>query len=135
MARGKDDFKYKVSEECDEVFDEQGSMVLALRKISWGDSEPKLDLRKWFIGINGEVPSKGFTFLTEEGPHNLTKVLLKQGFGDTREVLETIKDRPDFENALEKAMGFKELTEDNIKTDSNNEDDDTEYYDPKEFLI
>ena len=121
-------FEYKVNPDFDFTFDEKGNTFLALRKLSWGGGKPeKLELRKWYNSADGtETPNKGFTFLTEEGPHELTKVLVEQGFGYTDDILNGLKDREDFKSSLSKVLSGEELDELGIdKVDPNEE-----YYDP-----
>jgi hypothetical protein len=123
-------FDYHVNEEVDEVIDEKGNTVIMFRKLAWGAGEEKLELRKWYVDINKETPSKGVTFLTEDGPHNLVNILVKKGFGDTEKVLEELKSREDFEEALSNVIGKKKVKD--IKNqDAANE---ASYYDPKEML-
>ena len=120
-------FEYHVEE--DHVFDEKGSTFLAMRKIAWGVAQneevdpEKLhwELRKWRMIDGEEMANKGFGFLTEEGPHELTKTLLEQGFGHTKDVLNAIKDRDDFREAVE-----------NMSVDS---DTSGEYFDPRSMLL
>lgn len=127
-----DSFSYKVDEDFDNIFDEKGNTFLALRKVYWGNStEPKLDLRKWYTTAKGETVGKGFSFLTEDGPNELARVLLVNNFGETEQVIESIKDRPDFKSSLVKVLG------DDVKDiDIELDDDEVEtYYDPKEVLL
>lgn len=120
-------FEYEIEEGFDHVFDEKGNTFLALRKVQWGGKgDFKLDLRKWYINSNGEeTVGKGVSFLTEEGPHELAKVLVDNGFGHTGEILQGIYHREDFEQCLENLRNGVDIMGDN------NED----YYDPKEFLL
>ena len=74
----------------------------------WGDrpESASLEIRKWYnTADGGERASKGCTFLTEDGPNNLTHTLLGMGFGNTQRVLENIKDRPDFRQSLNTVLG------------------------------
>lgn len=121
-------FEYKVNPDFDFTFDEKGNTFLALRKLSWGEGKPeKIELRKWYNSADGtETPNKGFTFLTEEGPHELTKVLVEQGFGYTDDIINGIKDRDDFKSSLSKILSGEELDELGIEK----VDPDEEYYDP-----
>lgn len=130
-------FDYEIIDDFDKVFDEKGNSFLALRKIDWGGrGTPKLELRKWFNNAQGEETiGKGFSFLTEEGPHELTKVLLENGFGHTDEVIESIKDRDDFMSSLSNVLSNEELNtvigEEKMKDISNIDS----YYDPSEALF
>ena len=93
----------------DIVFDEQGSGFLSIRKVQWVEEgvEPdpekaKLEMRKYIIGKDGEeIIGKGVPFLTERGPHNLAEELIKNGYGDTKEVLSLISQRDDFKETVE----------------------------------
>lgn len=124
------DIKYKV---CgyDRTIDEKGNSIVALRKMQWGigpeDQEDpdkvKLELRKWYISPEGETPGKGVTFLTEEGPHELTNALVDSGYGHTKDILAGLMKREDFVDSCK-----------NI-TDPNSEDFSTEeYYDARTAL-
>jgi hypothetical protein len=123
------DINYTVDPSFDFIFDEKANTMLALRKVQWGEGTPKLDLRKWYTGKEGqEVVGKGFTFLTEEGPHELTNILTKNGFGDTRTILDNIKNRDDFSKSLNIIMG----KDSEFYTESEEEE---EFYDPKNMLL
>lgn len=91
------EFKYKIEPDFDYTIDEKNNTFIALRKITWGDSDtPKLDLRKYYAREDGETMSKGVSFLTDEGPNELTRVLLDTGYGNSREIANSILDnRPD----------------------------------------
>lgn len=92
----------------DAIFDEKGSMFLSMRKVQWvkegnepDPSKAKLELRKWIVGPDGvEKANKGMTFLTEEGPHELTKTLVHHGYGKTKEILLELKGREDFQESV-----------------------------------
>lgn len=65
------------------VFDNRDNSYLAMRTVSWNKQQPKLEIRRWYMdGEDNETPSKGITFFTKEGPHQLTHLLLKLGYGD-----------------------------------------------------
>lgn len=123
------DKKFDYHVVSDRVFDEKGSTFLAMRRIAWGvpqNEEPdpdkvKLELRKWNIRDGKEMANKGFSFLTEEGPHELTNALLEEGFGHTKDVLNIIKTRDDFREAVE-----------NMSVDG---DASGEYFDPRSMLL
>lgn len=122
-----ENFKYTVGD-IDEVIDERGNSVALLRKLAWGDNKEKLELRKWIVDVEKEVPNKGFTFLTPEGPHKLVNVMVGLGFGHTEDVLNKLKTRDDFKKSLVKVIGKQA-----IKTAENTEAA-AEYYDPKTML-
>lgn len=122
--------KFKVFEGIDDIFDERGSEFIALRRVAWytlGKEEPtidkaKLEIRKWRANENGEdMPQKGVTFLTENGPHDLTKLLVQKGYGDTKELLKELKVRDDFKESVE------HMYDDNSDSD--------EYFDARSDLL
>lgn len=124
-------FKYSIIEDIDYTFEEKGNQFGAVRKIQWGDSDKSyLEIRKWRNAPDGsEQAAKGYTFMTEEGPSELTKTLLNLGFGNTREVIDILNNRDDFRKSLNSVLGKEdELFDAEIGT---LEDD---YYDPKELL-
>ena len=113
---GKDfGISYKVLDEdpYENVFDENDSSILAMRTVKWGNGEPRLELRKWRIDPSGgkDIPNKGFSFLSENGPHNLVHTLIKNGYGDKKENTNLISKRSDFnwsilEEPKEENKGF-----------------------------
>ena len=123
-------FEYEIHDDFDKIVDEKGNSFIALRKLTWGGKgEPKLDLRKWYINSNGEeTVGKGVSFLTEDGPHELAKVLVDNGYGHTNEILSGIYHREDFEECLENLRNGIDIINNSIG-------DDEDYYDPKEFLL
>ena len=73
------EFSYELDNDFDFTVDEKANSFIALRKIKWGNSsEFRLDLRKWFNTATGETMSKGVSFMTEDGPHELVKVMVVQ---------------------------------------------------------
>ena len=115
--------------DLDVTFDELGSRFLALRKIQWvkkgeepDESKAKIELRKWMVDKDGsERANKGFSFLTEEGPHELARVLVHEGFGRTKDILKEIRERDDFVESV------KTLNEDEESTDG-------EYFDIRSLI-
>lgn len=106
----KDNIGYKLYGDLDMIFDEKGSTFLAMRKVAWfnkdkggepSEEKAKLDMRKWTANDNGnDIPLKGFSFLTEEGPHSLTEALVDNGYGKTPKLLTSLKKREDFEESV-----------------------------------
>lgn len=130
MAFGKGDFSYEIVDNFDKVFDEKGNSMLSLRKIKWGESDSvKLDLRKWYNTANGETVGKGFSFLTEEGPHELAKVLVENGYGYTKDIVNAIKTRKDFKQVMESVASDIDISGLEVEEDS------ADYYDPKDILL
>lgn len=124
-------FKYSIIDNIDYVFEELGNQFGAIRKIQWGDNDKQFyEVRRWFNSPDGvEKAAKGYTFLTEEGPDELTKGLLELGFGNTREVLNILNNRPDFRKSLNSVLGNEDALFDQ---DAGTLEDD--YFDPKSFL-
>lgn len=121
-----------------EVFDEnnKSNAFLALREIRWNEnSSYKLDIRKWFTSSTGdEIPGKGVSFMTEEGPHTLTEALLAHNYGRTQQVIESIKNREDFLPCVKDALDRLGSDLSCRITVEKVEDEDTVFYDPKEIL-
>lgn len=106
-------------EDLDAVFDEKGSTFISMRKTQWvkDGAEPdvnkaKLELRKWRVTDEGEKADKGFSFLTEQGPHELAKVLVSHGFGSTKDILLELKKRDDFKDAVDHMYDDEETSSD-----------------------
>ena len=95
--------------DLDVTVDEKGSTFIALRKIQWvkegeepDESRAKIELRKWRVQPDGsERADKGFSFLTPEGPHELARVLVHEGYGDTKDILKELRSRNDFKESVE----------------------------------
>lgn len=105
-----DDLQYEFEKDgINEIIDEASgtNAYIALRNVRWNPSTKyKLDLRKYFVRSDGtEVPSKGISFITDQGPDNLVKAMVDCGYGDTREIIDSIKNRPDFVDALVYSVG------------------------------
>lgn len=136
MARNME-FNLEIDHSVDEVFDEGvGSSFLALRRIRWNENSPyRLDIRKWFTNADGsEVAGKGVSFMTEQGPHELVKALLKHNYGETREVLDSIKDRDDFLYNVKDVLDEMGKNSDLIAVRPASEDSETSFFDPKELM-
>lgn len=125
------EFKYSIVENIDYTFEEKGNQFGAVRKVQWGDSDKNyLEVRKWRNSPDGsEQAAKGYTFMTEEGPSELAKVLLTLGYGNTREVIDIVKEREDFRKSLNSSLGPNDEMYD--ESAGTLEDD---YYDPKSLL-
>lgn len=99
------EFKYEVDPSFDYLIEEKGNQALFFRRVSWGGREAKPEIRKWFVDGTSETPGKGFSFMTEEGPHELIKTMTSLGYGKTDEILENISKREDFPVAVKKVLG------------------------------
>lgn len=112
------------------VIEEYGNTMIALRMVRWqSDKEFKLDLRKYRFDEEGEKYSKGISFSTEDGPSELAKVLLEEGYGDDKEVAESLyKTRPAIcNNIMDLMNGVKLEVPNNSGLDI--------LYDPRETLF
>lgn len=105
-----------------EVIDENGNMVLMLRKVAWNGKEARLELRKWIIDTNDEKPMRGVSFMTEQGPHNAAEALVELGYGRTNHLINVLKEREDFEESLISAIGKKKVEKAKSSTYVENED-------------
>ena len=125
-------FEYNSDPNFDYTIDEKGNTFIALRKIDWGNKgDYKLDLRKYYASDSGETMSKGVSFLTEDGPHELTKVLLETGYGDPEEITNTIVyKRPDILKKMCKVISSDPSLSDKDFID----DEDDNFYDPEELM-
>ena len=125
-------FEYSVDSNFDYTIDEKGNTFIALRKIDWNNSgNYKLDLRKYYASEEGEKMAKGVSFLTEDGPDELTKVLLETGYGNDEEIANAIiQNRPYIVATIKKEI------ENNPKWDKivAFEKEDEDFYDPEELM-
>ena len=90
------EFSYEVDPNFDYVLEERANTFIALRKIKWGSqTESKLDIRKYRATEEGEMIMKGCS-ITDEGAHELTKILVEQGYGLDKEIYDAIiNNRPE----------------------------------------
>ena len=123
----------------DRVIEERGNQFLALRMVRWKeDKDFKLDLRKYRLTEDDEIPLKGISFSTEEGPHELTVALVEEGFGNAKELYNAIiEKRPEVESYfINNYLNREDLKglQEHLEAYPVNEDNDEDYYDPKELL-
>jgi hypothetical protein len=123
---------YHVFEDYNIPFDEKGSTVGTVRKIQWvkegaepDESKAKVEIRKMYIGKDGvETTGKGYSFSTPEGPSELVQGLIDAGFGDTREILRSVRKRDDFLKAAEE-----------INVDYDDSEEDGEMFDMRQLML
>ena len=118
----------------DYTLQEKGNTYVALRKVQWYDQEEiKLDIRKYTTNTDGTEQIKSGVCLNDDGAHELTKVLVENGYGETQDILDGIKDRIDFKSSLKKSLSTstKEELDDefNLGLTEEDEEDEDEYYD------
>lgn len=118
----KDNFNYVVEEGFDHIIAEGGNSSINVRRISWNDHPYKLDIRRYSYKDGKESMLKGIS-LSDEAAGNLAVVLIENGYGDTKNLLDAISKRSDFKEVLKTQI-------DNF--DGNDEEE--EYYDPNELL-
>mgnify|MGYP000096964199 CR=1 FL=1 len=133
------EFNMQIIDGFDHIIEEKGNSFIALRKIKWSDnSDVKLDIRKYMIDSDGnEVIGKGVGFMTEEGPHELVRIMAENGYGRTKDILQAIRDRDDFMPTLIKVLNndeFNELSE-NTELDLSEYEDEESFYDPRELVV
>lgn len=123
------EFTYEIDENYDYVLNEVGNVFIALRKISWNGREPKLDLRKYYNTKDGsERMDKGVS-MSKECADELTRVLAFTGYGNTRDIIDGIKDRDDFNTALSQSL----KNEPKVLEELGIQDTDN-FYDPREVF-
>lgn len=119
MAFSKNgEFKYSFRG-INRVVEEKGNQFIRFAQIAWAgedeDVEPnkiKYDLRRYFTDADGvEKMGKGVTFLSDNGPTELAHILVEEGFGNTSKILESIKGRDDFPNAVREVYGEGSIEE------------------------
>ena len=121
------EFKYSIRG-INRIIEERGNQLIRFSQIAWvgpeedvDESKIKYDLRRFVTEQDGtERMLKGVSFLSNNGPHELANVLVEENFGDTTKILESIKTRSDFADAVHTVYG------DRIP--------DTEYIDLREIL-
>lgn len=124
------DSNYHVFKDYDITFDEKASTCGSIRKVQWvrsgkepDEEKAKIEIRHIKVDESGETPLKGYAFSTPEGPHELTIGLIDAGFGDTKEILRSVRKREDF---LEAATHINEDPE---------ESSDGESFDMRDLLL
>ena len=108
------DFAYSIRG-INRVIDEKNNQFIRLAEIAWAPADEevppekiKLDIRKYTTDSDGnERMLKGCSFLTEDGPHELTHALVEEGYGKTEKILSAIKNRSDFPDAVKTCYGDK----------------------------
>lgn len=120
----------KVFKDYNITFDEKGSTWGTVRKVQWlkegkepDESKAKIEIRKFTQTAEGERMMKGYTFSTEEGPGELIIGLMEAGFGNTKEILRSVRKREDF---LEAAKSINEDSDDG---------DSGEMFDMRDLLL
>ena len=137
MAFNKDYEKltYDIDPSINEVVDkDDNNNSIVLRKAKWGNGNYKIEVRRCYIDSSSgkEKVGKGCVFITDNGPNNLTNALIKHGFGDTKDIVSSIKEREDFNISMRMALTDDEL--DDIKNTNINIPEEN-LYDPRDILL
>ena len=112
--RNNAEFKYSIRG-INRIIDEKNNQFIRLAEIAWAGADEEVDpskiklhIRKYTTDADGnERMLKGCSFLTEDGPHELTHALVEEGFGNTEKILTAIKQRSDFPDAVKSCYGEK----------------------------
>ena len=110
----KKEFVYDIDDSFDYIIDEGGNTSINVRKISWNGKPYKLDIRRYTYKDGEEKMMKGIS-LSDEASDELTKVLIDNGYGNTKYIINSLKNRDDFKESL---------LDDNNSSDVNNNTDD-----------
>lgn len=122
------EFRYTIDKNYNHIIEEKGNTFISLRKIDWNDSGNfRLDLRKYYTTDEGERMAKGVS-LSDEGANELVNVLTSTGYGDTKEIIDNIKDRDNFFTALSQSIGKDNIPETDMEISIE------EMYDPREMF-
>lgn len=121
------DFNYEVDENFDHLIEEKGNQATFFRRVSWGGRDAKPEIRKWYVDGTSETPGKGVSFMTEEGPDELVRIMTEVGYGKTDEILSNISKRDDFGISVKKVLGkgIEEVVDDTADIELE------EVYDPR----
>lgn len=132
---------YEIDENSQRIIDERGNTYLMMAKFRWfGKGDFKLGLRTFYSTSDGEKIGKGVNFLTEDGPHELTKALLEDGYGHPQEIAQTLrKSRPEIFGAVmdelnDMTVEEKATCEDAYVNCDDFSDEDEEMFDPEDLL-
>lgn len=128
---GFSELSYHIFEDLEIPFDEKGSTCGTVRLVQWvkdGDQpdkeKAKIEIRKVYTSGAEEKIGKGYTFSTPDGPSELVQGLIEYGFGDTKTVLKSLRNRDDFTEAVN-----------TINLDSDDSSDDGEMFDMRSLLL
>lgn len=124
-----------------EVIDERGNSYIMFAKYKWfGKGDFKLGLRTFYSTPEGERIGKGITFLTDEGPNELTRALLEKGYGHAESIAKTLRgSRPEIIGAVIDELNDmteeeKHACEDAYVNCDDYLDNDSDMFDPEDLL-
>lgn len=91
--------KFKIHEQ--HVIESHGNSIVAFSKVAWGDNNPKYEIRRWYFSGDEMKPQKGVSFNSKETIDNLTELLVEQGYGSTKTILNQLTQRSDIGEATD----------------------------------
>ena len=122
--------RYHIFKDYNIPFDEKGTTYGTVRKVQWvkegnepDEDKAKIEIRKVYTSGAEEKVGKGYTFSTPEGPGELVSGLIEAGFGETKNILKSVRKREDFADAV---------------TNINNDEDDNsdgDMFDMRDLLL
>ncbi len=112
MFNKTSDLEFKLrDEESKWILEEHQNQMKVLQVGMWGKPDEPIDpfrckyeTRTVYIGKDGnEIMGKGCSF-SEEGINELTRVLVEQGKGNTKDLLTSMSTRPEFLPTLKRVL-------------------------------
>lgn len=140
MFKSDKPFHYEVDPNYDYILEERGNTYTALRKIRWGEKEDfSLDIRKYYATEDGERMAKGCSLMSKEGADELTRVLVDTGYGNAKQLTNSICTNRDeiaarIYDKIQNDNDLKNRIEDIIVNHLDDEEDDNEYFDLDEVI-
>lgn len=120
------EFSFKLGE-LSEVLEEKNNTFKALRRVSFNGRPEQIDIRGWYVNGDGkEIMGKGVQ-LSDEGANNLVTFMVREKYGETKEILNELKKREDFIPSLSDILSHKELEQVGVDI---SKVDPSEFYDP-----
>lgn len=131
------DLEFKLLNDQRYIIEEHQNQMRVLQNGMWGNKgdpiDPdkcKFEVRTVYIGKDGnETMGKGCSF-SEEGINELTRLLVENGKGNTKDILESVSKRPEFLTTLKHV-----LKNDNQDFDIDLSNVDDEYFDANTIFI
>ena len=104
------DISQTIIDSFDHVLQERNNQYVSIRKVKWtDDGDIFYDIRKYRTESDGSERILKGVSLGEDGVNELTHVLTEEGFGDTRTIINNIKDREDFNASLVRSLSDDDL--------------------------
>lgn len=131
--KNNNDICFHLFEDKRFILEENNNQMKVLQFGKWGnkDEEPDEKSCKWECRViynkpdGTEQAGKGCAF-SEDGINELARVLVCEGKGNTRDLLNGMKDRKDFMPSLKSVLGNE--------SDIDLSDIDDEFFDPNDIL-